>query len=162
MVMKKESKICLLLYALFVLVGCTHNGSKTHKTAEEIYQSGVIDTSDFELVVRDTNAVRDTLRYKYDSNLIVQRNYHYGFSKPQGFAFYYNGKPEGKWTLLRESGDTQAIFLFKNGLKNGDWLSFNGNSIVQFKTHYENDREVYRIEYDHAGKVIDSVRMANE
>lgn len=129
----------IFIVAMLLSISCTN----VHRSAIQIYESGEIgDMKEWieinKTIVRD----RDTLRYKYDTNLFVQRAYFEGKSqrKLQGFAFYYKNKPTGKAFIFHENGNIRAENYFKDGVLDGDCKIYDENKNLETILHFSNGK----------------------
>lgn len=151
--------ISAFLVAIAISYSC--NSADKHKSAQEIYESGKIgDSTNFLLMKKDDLKVRDQYRYKYDTALIVQKDYYGNRQSVHVLAFYYNGLPEGKWTVFEENGSIRGYTTFKNGKQNGDEITYFDNGKIKVKSFYKDNLPQYQINYDEKGKMIDSVGLA--
>lgn len=139
--------------AFFLLISC--NLTTKHKSAEEVYQSGKIETpEDFILVKENDSAVRDTFQYKYDTNLLVQRDYFGNRESIKVDAFYYKNRPVGKWIYHSPEGKIRSIIELRDGRRNYEMLIFHENEAIKNRITFINDVAVSLIEYDTSGKKV--------
>ena len=144
----------LLYLGLLGLVQCKEQPS--HKTAQEIYNSGKADLNDFILIKKNNRKIKDYYQYKYDTALILELGYWNTREHIEGSAFYYHGKVEGKMYLYRPNGSSSGEINYKDGKEDGFFIAYDNEKIIT-KILYKKGNPVYELKYDTLGNITDSI-----
>ncbi len=150
----------VLMVILFVVVhdsGC----SKTHRTAFEVYESGKMgDRSDWILLVDNHDEGKRIFYYKFDSSLFLIKAYYDTSNIHERYQFFlYRGRSEGIFSIFSDDSNSaiMAINHLRNNLKEGFSFVYYDDGKLKQKEYYEHDSELYRLEYNEAGKLVDSI-----
>lgn len=95
------------------------NAQPEHKTAEQIYSSGIVDNiEDFKLIAH-YDSFLEVFQYKYDTNLILFKVYTVSILEDKrtfrNYEFHYKGKLQGKVIFFDEYGKRLGEAYYEDG-----------------------------------------------
>lgn len=93
-------------------------------------------------------------------NSVERRHYDSGTLKSYGMIS--DGKEHGKWVYLEESGDTNRVVNYKNGIKEGKSYTYTDNVISGVETYQNGFRNGTKKVYYPSGQIMSEGVMKND